>query len=213
MNKKSLIIFLIFIILLISGYVLFQKYNQYLPTTTLSNQNATSSTLNQNNGFPTPLTDAAIQNIRTETPIQLIKVHKKQRIVQLIHGKDQIIREYPMRLGFDPIGHKVKEGDGKTPEGRYTIDWRNPQSAFYKSLHISYPNQKDKNHAQQLGVSPGGDIMIHGSATTKQVNALSSLMTYFPRDDWTWGCIAVRNIDIDEIWKLVNNGIPIEIAP
>ena len=75
MNKKSLIIFLIFIILLISGYVLFQKYNQYLPTTTLSNQNATSSTLNQNNGFPTPLTDAAIQNIRTETPIQLIKVH------------------------------------------------------------------------------------------------------------------------------------------
>ncbi|MNC71812.1 hypothetical protein D3C75_1227720 [compost metagenome] len=76
---------------------------------------------------------------------------------------------------------------------------------------MSYPNQQDKSKANQLGVSPGGDIMIHGSATRSQVEKLPSLMTYLPRNDWTWGCIAVRNIDMDEIWKLVDDGTVISI--
>jgi len=144
--------------------------------------------------FPTALTGAQIQSIRQNTPIDIIHVYKNQR-------------------GFSPIGHKIKEGDGKTPEGRYVIDWRNRQSSFYKSLHVSYPNAKDQQNAQLLGVSTGGDIMIHGSATTKQVKVLPNLMRYFPQKDWTWGCIAVRNIDIDEIWQLVNNSTVIEIHP
>ena len=175
----------------------YQKYNQFIPT-------ANAAIHVQN------LSEQEIQRLRQNTPITEVKVYKSDRIVKLMHH-DQDIRTYPMRLGFDPIGHKAKEGDGKTPEGRYILDWRNPNSAFYKSLHVSYPNQQDKSKANQLGVSPGGDIMIHGSATRSQMEKLPSLMTYLPRNDWTWGCIAVRNIDMDEIWKLVDDGTVISI--
>ncbi|MEB3754256.1 L,D-transpeptidase family protein [Acinetobacter sp. MD2(2019)] len=125
----------------------------------------------------------------------------------------QMITRYPMRLGFNPIGHKVQEGDGKTPEGRYDIDWRNPKSAFYKSMHISYPNTADTLAAQALKRSPGGNIMIHGSATKQQLARWSALYSYLPRADWTWGCIAVSNRDIDEIWQLLRDGTVIEIYP
>lgn len=201
MKRKYIFILAgIFSICLLSAYVLYDRYGKYLPTTA-------SDVV-----FPTALTSAQIQSIRQNTPIDIIHVYKSQRYLVLQH-QNKIIRRYPIRLGFSPIGHKVQEGDGKTPEGRYVIDWRNRQSSFYKSLHISYPNAKDQQNAQQLGVSTGGDIMIHGSATTKQVKALPNLMRYFPQKDWTWGCIAVRNIDIDEIWQLVNNSTVIEIHP
>ena len=196
-KKMSLGIFSLMIIALGITYAYF-KYNRYLPT--LDQSQATT------------LSQLEIEKIRAQTPITLIRVFKAKRALELLHD-DQVIKTYSMRLGFDPIGHKVKEGDGKTPEGRYVIDWRNPQSAFYKSLHISYPNEEDKAKAAALGVSAGGDIMIHGSATTSQVNKLPALMDYFPRHDWTWGCIAVRNTDMDEIWLLVKNGTPIEIFP
>ena len=176
----------IFSICLLSTYVLYDRYGKYLPTTA------------SDVAFPVALTVAQIQSIRQNTPIDIIHVYKSQRYLVLEH-QHNMIRRYPIRLGFNPIGHKAQEGDGKTPEGRYVIDWRNPQSSFYKSLHISYPNAKDQQKAQQLGVSAGGNIMIHGSATTKQVKVLPNLMHYFPQKDWTWGCIAVRNIDIDEI--------------
>ena len=201
MKRKYIFILAgIFSICLLSAYVLYDRYGKYLPTTA-------SDVV-----FPTALTSAQIQSIRQNTPIDIIHVYKSQRYLVLQH-QNKIIRHYPIRLGFSPIGHKVQEGDGKTPEGRYVIDWRNPKSTFYKSLHISYPNAKDHQNAQQLGVSTGGDIMIHGSATTKQVKALPNLMRYFPQKDWTWGCIAVRNIDMDEIWQLVNNSTVIEIHP
>ena len=201
MKRKYIFILAgIFSICLLSAYVLYDRYGKYLPTTA-------SDVV-----FPTALTSAQIQSIRQNTPIDIIHVYKSQRYLVLQH-QNKIIRHYPIRLGFSPIGHKVQEGDGKTPEGRYVIDWRNRQSSFYKSLHVSYPNAKDHQNAQQLGVSTGGDIMIHGSATTKQVKALPNLMRYFPQKDWTWGCIAVRNIDMDEIWQLVNNSTVIEIHP
>ena len=201
MKRKYIFILAgIFSICLLSAYVLYDRYGKYLPTTA-------SDVV-----FPMALTGAQIQSIHQNMPIDIIHVYKNQRYLVLQH-QNKIIRRYPIRLGFSPIGHKVQEGDGKTPEGRYVIDWRNRQSSFYKSLHVSYPNAKDHQNAQQLGVSTGGDIMIHGSATTKQVKALPNLMRYFPQKDWTWGCIAVRNIDIDEIWQLVNNSTVIEIHP
>ena len=201
MKRKYLFILAgIFSICLLSAYVLYDRYGKYLPTT------ASDAV------FPMALTGAQIQSIRQNTPIDIIHVYKNQRYLVLQH-QNKIIRRYPIRLGFSPIGHKIKEGDGKTPEGRYVIDWRNRQSSFYKSLHVSYPNAKDQQNAQLLGVSTGGDIMIHGSATTKQIKTLPSLMSYLPQKDWTWGCIAVRNIDMDEIWQLVNNGTVIEIYP
>lgn len=199
-KNRIFIIVSIFLCALIAAFFIYQKYGKYLPTS--SNEIS----------FPHALTQEEIQKILKESPISSIQVYKGDRYLILKH-KDKTIRKYPIRLGFTPLGHKVQEGDGKTPEGRYIIDWRNSKSAFYKSLHVSYPNQKDKAIAQSLGVSPGGDIMIHGSATTKQVKVLPNLMQYFPKSDWTWGCIAVRNADMDEIWSLVDNGIVIEIHP
>lgn len=198
MNKKYILALTFIILIIMTGTGLYFKYQKFIPT--LSNQVQ----------FPNTLSDIEITHIRKQTPISSIHVYKAARLVKLLH-QDQVIRSYPMRLGFAPTGHKIQEGDGKTPEGQYVIDWRNPKSAFYKSLHVSYPNAKDQQNAQQLGVSTGGDIMIHGSATTKQVKALPNLMSYLPQKDWTWGCIAVRNIDMDEIWQLVNNGTVIEI--
>lgn len=199
-KNRILVIVLIFLSCLVVAFIVNQKYGKYLPT------------ISDDVSFPVPLLQNEIQQIRKQSPINSIQVYKNERYLLLKHD-DQTIRKYPIRLGFTPIGHKVKEGDGKTPEGRYVIDWRNPKSAFYKSLHISYPNKKDRKAAKELGISPGGDIMIHGSATIKQVNVLPSLMNYFPKSDWTWGCIAVRNIDMDEIWLLVDNGTTINIFP
>ena len=198
MNKKYILALTFIILIIMTGAGLYLKYQKFIPT--LSNQVQ----------FPNTLSDIEITHIRKQTPISSIHVYKAARLVKLLH-QDQVIRSYPMRLGFAPTGHKIQEGDGKTPEGRYIIDWRNPKSAFYKSLHISYPNQQDKATATQLGLSTGGNIMIHGSATSKQVEKLPMLMDYMPQNDWTWGCIAVRNVDMDEIWKLVNNGTVIEI--
>ena len=197
MNKKCIFSLLILIAVTIASIFAYQKYNKFIPTTEAAIH-------------VKALNEADSIKIRQQTPITQVKVYKTDRVVQLLH-RDQVIRTYPMRLGFDQIGHKVKEGDGKTPEGTYILDWRNPKSAFYKSLHVSYPNVQDQAKAKQLGVSAGGDIMIHGSATSSQIEKFPSLMKYLPRNDWTWGCVAVRNIDMDEIWTLVDDGTVITI--
>lgn len=197
MNKKCIFSLLILIAVTIASIFAYQKYNKFIPTTEAAIH-------------VKALNEADSIKIRQQTPITQVKVYKTDRVVQLLH-RDQVIRTYPMRLGFDPIGHKVKEGDGKTPEGTYILDWRNPKSAFYKSLHVSYPNVQDQAKAKQLGVSAGGDIMIQGSATSSQIEKFPSLMKYLPRNDWTWGCVAVRNIDMDEIWTLVDDGTVITI--
>lgn len=152
-----------------------------------------------------------IEEINKTKPVTTIEVFKQQRQLKLKHH-DQIIRSYPIRLGFNPMGHKQFEGDGKTPEGTYTIDWRNPQSAYYKSLHISYPNPNDLAYAKQRQKSAGGDVMIHGTVTTP-ATAFPASSTYMPRKNWTLGCIAVTNADMDEIWQLVKNGTQIIIHP
>ena len=198
-TEKKIIILISLILLAIAGAFAYQKYGKYLPS------EPTTTPIHS-------LTSAEMAKIRQNTPITEVKVYKSERIVKLLH-REQTIRTYPMRLGFDPIGHKVQEGDGKTPEGHYVLDWRNPKSAFYKSLHVNYPNAQDQAKAKQLGVSAGGDIMIHGSATTAQVNKLPKLMDYLPQKDWTWGCVAVRNVDMDEIWTLVDDGTIITIYP
>lgn len=158
-----------------------------------------------------PLSAKEIEEINKTKPVTTIEVFKQQRQLKLKHH-DQVIRSYPIRLGFNPIGHKQFEGDGKTPEGTYTIDWRNPQSAYYKSLHISYPNPNDLTYAKQRQKSAGGDVMIHGTVPTP-ATAFPASSTYMPRKDWTLGCIAVTNADMDEIWQLVKNGTQIIIHP
>lgn len=123
----------------------------------------------------------------------------------LISG-GQRYREYDISLGNSPVGHKEQEGDARTPEGRYSIDYRNPDSSYHLSLHINYPKKRDKKNAQQRGYDPGGDIFIHGLPNGEEL-----ANTKYKARDWTAGCIAVENRDIEEIWALVKDGTPIEI--
>ena len=134
--------------------------------------------------------------------VTFVVVNKGARNMYLLHH-DKVLENYPIKLGFAPLGHKEVEGDGKTPEGIYWIDRRNPNSQFHLSLGISYPNARDRARAKELGQSPGGDIFIHG-----QKNPFKK-----DKNDWTWGCIAVTNRQIEEIYAMVGNGTPIQINP
>jgi murein L,D-transpeptidase YafK len=136
---------------------------------------------------------------------QVIVVKSERTLTLLAQGK--AIRSYKVALGGRPIGAKQQQGDHKTPEGSYVLDRRNPQSRYYKSLHISYPNEQDKLDAAKRGVDPG-DIMIHGLP-----NGFGWLGRFHREHDWTDGCIAVTDTEMDEIWKLVPDGTPIEIRP
>ncbi len=122
--------------------------------------------------------------------------------------KGKVLKEYIVSFGGDPKGHKEKEGDQKTPEGKYILDYKKHDSSFYKAIHVSYPNENDKKMAKSLGVSPGGQIMIHG-----QKNGFGWLSYFTQKFNWTDGCIAVENDEMDEIWNLVDAGTPIEIQP
>ena len=137
---------------------------------------------------------------------KVLVIKKVSRLYLLRRGK--VIRSYRVAFGFNPRGHKTTQGDGKTPEGHYVIDYRNRVSKFYRSLHVSYPNAADRAQARRRGVSPGGLIMIHGARNG--MGWLGFLHTYW---NWTEGCIAVTNSEIDEIWRMVANGTPIEIRP
>jgi murein L,D-transpeptidase YafK len=139
-----------------------------------------------------------------------VVVKKSQRKLEL-HSNGRVIREYRVALGGAPDGHKFREGDQRTPIGDYLLDWRNPNSAYYKSIHISYPSERDKLVSRALGYSnPGGAIMIHGLPNYVQSESLRR--QYLGRD-WTQGCIAVQNHEMDEIWQLVRDGTPINILP
>ncbi|MDG1377145.1 MAG: L,D-transpeptidase family protein [Yoonia sp.] len=130
-----------------------------------------------------------------------IQVFKGARIMQLLSGST-VLKSYNFELGFAPAEHKQIEGDGRTPEGAYYIDRRNPNSRYHLSLGISYPNINDINNARAMGKQPGGEIFIHGTPSL-----------YAGQDDWTWGCIAVTNADIEEIYAMVNDGTKIFIYP
>ncbi|WP_298451235.1 L,D-transpeptidase family protein [uncultured Marinobacter sp.] len=139
--------------------------------------------------------------------VNKVLVKKGQRRLFLMNG-EEIVRSYRISLGDNPKGHKLYEGDERTPEGDYTLDWRNPGSDFYKSIHISYPSETDREMAENWGLSPGGSIMIHGLP-----NGSEDMAFAYTGLDWTNGCIAVNNQEMDEIWQLVNDGTPIRILP
>ena len=118
------------------------------------------------------------------------------------------LKKFRVAFGANPKGHKLKKGDEPTPEGRYLLDYKKEDSAFHKAIHISYPNEKDKRRAKVLGVDPGGQIMIHG-----QKNGYGWLSFITQLFNWTDGCIALSDSDMDKVWELVDVGTPIEIKP
>jgi len=140
-------------------------------------------------------------------PVDHVVVYKSKGLMQLIRN-ERVVKSYKVVFGDNPRGHKVRQGDERTPEGRYTLDWKNPNSRFYRSIHISYPNAADRARARRLGVSPGGDIMIHGIKPQWQ-----GMEKYLQSVNWTDGCIAVTNREMDEIWALVKTPTPIDIYP
>lgn len=137
----------------------------------------------------------------------LVIVRKSQEMLYLLHN-GTVIREFHVALSPDREGRKLMEGDERTPEGRYILDYKNSDSAFYKSIHISYPNKADIARAHKYNVNPGGDIMIHG--LPPDIHMPPSVVQEF---NWTDGCIAVTNHQMDEIWAAVDVGTPIEILP
>ncbi len=139
--------------------------------------------------------------------VDRILIEKSTRRLMLI-SQGEVLKSYKIALGGNPIGPKERKGDNKTPEGTYVIDARNRDSRFHLSLHISYPNERDKKRAKELGVSTGGDIMIHGIK-----NGLSWVGDAHTGVDWTKGCIAVTDQEIEEIDKLAPNGTIVEIRP
>lgn len=131
-----------------------------------------------------------------------VYVNKTARKMYLLHHK-QVLESYDIALGFAPQGHKQVEGDGRTPEGMYYIDRRNPNSAYHLSIGISYPNPYDRQAAKAIGKQPGGDIFIHGQAGKNKGAP----------PDWTAGCIAVEDEEIEAIYAMVRDGTPIYITP
>ena len=133
--------------------------------------------------------------------VTLIEVHKADRRMYLLHGSE-VLKTYKIRLGGNPIGPKQFEGDMKTPEGAYLVTHRNPNSAYHLSLGISYPNQADRDFAKSQNKRPGGDIFIHGGPKE-----------WFAGRDWTAGCIAVKDREMEEIFAMINPGVQINIYP
>ena len=149
--------------------------------------------------------EARAQQAQDGERADFLLVDKSDRMLWLYAG-GRVIRQYSgLQFGDQPAGHKQFEGDERTPEGRYTIDYGNPQSGYHLSLHISYPNAADRAYAAAQGRPPGGLIFIHG-----QPNALRDGRV---EGDWTDGCIALSNAEIEELWALVGDGTPIEIRP
>lgn len=142
-----------------------------------------------------------------EAQADRILVEKSARRMTLFRGGTPL-KTYRIALGRAPAGHKMREGDQRTPEGNYVIDRRKADSDFHRALHISYPNPSDVAQATERGVEPGGDIMIHG-----QPNGRISIGALHRTRDWTAGCIAVTDAQIEEIWRVVPDGTPIEIRP
>jgi murein L,D-transpeptidase YafK len=137
----------------------------------------------------------------------LVLIEKANRQLHLLK-EGEIFRTFRIALGIVPVGDKEEEGDFRTPEGRYRLDRRNPNSEFFLSIHVSYPNREDLREAFARGVDPGGAIMIHG-----QPNVPTRSETYYRTQDWTNGCIAVSNSDMIDIWLMTTENTPIEIRP
>ncbi|WP_235937727.1 L,D-transpeptidase family protein [Marinobacter caseinilyticus] len=157
--------------------------------------------------MPAAASELNVSAMQDGTSVNQVLIRKQERRLYLMSGED-VVRSYRIGLGDNPTGHKLFEGDERTPEGQYTLDWRNSNSDYYKSIHVSYPNQQDRALAEAWGLDPGGSIMIHGLP-----NDAGDLAFAFVGLDWTDGCIAVSNEEMDEIWQLVADGTPIKILP
>jgi len=149
---------------------------------------------------------AFADNMVSDFPVaDKVVVEKAARKLHLEQNGERF-RTFDIALGLEPVGDKLEEGDQKTPEGLYQLDMRNPDSDYFLSIHISYPSAADRREARQKGVSPGGQIMIHG-----QPNNPTYSEAFYAREDWTNGCIAVSNSDMIDIWLMTPSRVPIEI--
>ena len=142
----------------------------------------------------------------TAPQVDLVQVDKSERTLSLM-ANGKLVRRYSIVLGRSPEGAKTREGDRRTPEGRYVLDFKKADSSYYRAIHVSYPNAQDRARARTLGVVPGGAIMIHGQPNGRGWN--NDTLQY----DWTDGCIALSNADMTELWNLVQVPTPIEIVP
>ena len=185
-----------FVILLLAGAPVSAVW-AVLPAFPLSHPD--SKDVIDNGAFPIALADNLM--------IDSIVVHKSAHEM-LVFRKGILLKKYVVQLGSNPVGPKQYLGDHKTPEGTYYISGKNAASRFHKSLGISYPNANDLQKASSQGKSPGGDIMIHGLP-----NGEENVGPTRYRNDWTWGCIAVRNAEIDELFEHTEPGTPIVITP
>ncbi|MCH9690971.1 MAG: L,D-transpeptidase family protein [Gammaproteobacteria bacterium] len=140
-------------------------------------------------------------------PVDRVEVYKSKSLMQLKRN-GRVVKNYKVVFGGRPKGHKRFQGDQRTPEGLYKLNYKKADSKFYRAIQVSYPNQADRAYAAKHGKSPGGNIMIHGHKPKWK-----GLKGYLTRNNWTEGCIAVTNEEMDEIWALVKVGVPIEIFP
>jgi murein L,D-transpeptidase YafK len=143
----------------------------------------------------------------TDEKADAVLVVKSEKRLYLMRDGEQFA-SFPVTFGGQPIGHKRERGDQRTPEGHYMLDYKNSNSKFYKSIHISYPNRQDRKNAARRGVDPGGDIMIHG-----QLNGWQWASPIIQLFSWTDGCIALSNRNMDRVWKAIEPETPIEIRP
>ena len=163
--------------------------------------------------FAAPIRSTTTVTMPSEAPlpedavIDRLVVHKSKRTMSA-YSQGRLLKTYPISLGKQPVGHKQFEGDGKTPEGKYRINERNPNSGYHKNLGVSYPNDADRAYAAAQGKSAGGDIKIHGMR-----NGMGAIGAQHLHRDWTHGCIAVTDGEIDELYALVKPQAEIEILP
>ena len=150
---------------------------------------------------------ATAPTLQAAEKADMVRVVKSEKKLYLLKD-DEVFASYPVKFGANPEGHKEQQGDERTPEGNYFLTYKNSKSAFYRSIHISYPNAEDQEKARSLGVDPGGDIMIHGQANGWEwAGFLTQLV------NWTDGCIALTNSNMDLVWNAIESGTPIEIIP
>lgn len=179
-----------------------RKYNIDSP-----NYNIKSDAVNQD--FPVKKGVAEAMKGAKMCRVVKLLVEKGKRKMSLFYG-DELQKTYEVRLGFTPKGKKEKRNDGKTPEGVYSVQYKNAKSQFYKSFAVSYPNQDDLSNARKKGFDTGGDIMIHGLPNN---STLGQKFDHWRGKDWTAGCIAVKNEEMDELWRVVDQGAIIVINP
>lgn len=149
----------------------------------------------------------SVQGGAAQPSVEQLLVHKQERRLEVIRD-GQVIRSYRIALGRQPVGHKQRAGDNRTPEGIYHINWRHRSPNYNLSLHLDYPNLRDRAEAWKRGLDPGGMIMIHGTPIDEEYPEW-----FFKGLDWTNGCIALDNADMQELWDLIADGTRVEIKP